>query len=121
MASSVCTHDPSTGAGLSRLRRCAFTGYHWLLLVFLLAGCAQIFLAGLGVFSFAGRDAAGGASTFDAHRDLGWAIALAAVIIFALALIARPGGLHALDGLIVLGIAGFLHATSRRRSPMTAT
>jgi hypothetical protein len=25
------------------------------------------------------------------------------------------GGLHALDGLVILGVAGFLYATSRRR------
>ena len=73
--------------------------------------------------------------------------AVLAVIIFVLAVIARPGalplvlcgvlivqtsllqsllagladntalfgGLHALDGLLVLGIAGFLYVTSRRR------
>jgi Mn2+/Fe2+ NRAMP family transporter len=147
MASSIRTHDPSSATGLSRPRRYAFTGYHWLLLAFLLAGCAQIFLAGLGVFSFGDHDAAGGASAFDAHRALGFTMAGAAVIIFALALIARPGappvalsgvlvvqttllqsllagladnaalygGLHALDGLLVLGIAGYLYATSRRR------
>jgi Mn2+/Fe2+ NRAMP family transporter len=147
MASSIRTHDPSSATGLSRPRRYAFTGYHWLLLAFLLAGCAQIFLAGLGVFSFGDHDAAGGASAFDAHRALGFTMAGAAVIIFVLALIARPGalpvalsgvlvvqttllqsllagladnaalygGLHALDGLLVLGIAGYLYATSRRR------
>jgi hypothetical protein len=117
------------------------------LLAFLLAGCAQIFLAGLGVFSFGDDDVAGGTSAFDAHKTLGFTLAGAAVVIFLLALAARPGvlpvvlsgvlvaqtallqsllagladntalygGLHALDGLLVLGIAGFLYATSRRR------
>ena len=31
-------------------RRGVFRGYQWALLAFLLAGAAQIFLAGLGVF-----------------------------------------------------------------------
>ena len=147
MASSVRTHDQPGATGLTGARRYAFTGYRWLLLAFLLAGCAQIFLAGLGVFSFGDHDAAGGTSAFDAHRALGFTMAGAAVIIFVLAVIARPGvlpvalsgvlvvqttllqsllagladnaalygGLHALDGLLVLGVAGFLYATSRRR------
>jgi predicted anti-sigma-YlaC factor YlaD len=148
MASSIRTHDPSSATEPPWPRRYAFTGYRWLLLAFLLAGCAQIFLAGLGVFSFGNHDVAGGTSAFDAHRALGFSLAGAAVIIFVLALIARPGvlpvvlsgvlvvqttllqsllagladdaalygGLHALDGLFILGIAGYLYATSRRRT-----
>jgi hypothetical protein len=139
--------DAAVAAGLSRVRRYAFTGYRWLLLAFLLAGCVQIFLAGLGVFSFGDHDTAAGTGAFDAHRILGFSMAGVAVFIFVLAVIARPGvlpvalsgvlvvqttllqsllagladnaalygGLHALDGLLVLGIAGFLSATSRRR------
>jgi Mn2+/Fe2+ NRAMP family transporter len=91
MASSVRAHDPSSTAGLSRPRRYAFAGYRWLLLAFLLAGCAQIFLAGLGVFSFGDHDVAGGTSAFDAHRTLGFSMGGVAVIIFVLALITRPG------------------------------
>ena len=145
---TIRTHDLPSGTELSGPRRYAFTGYRWLLLAFLLAGCAQIFLAGLGVFSFADHDAAGGTSAFDAHRALGFGLAGVAVFIFVLAVIARPGvlpvvlsgvlvvqttllqsllagladnaalygGLHALDGLLVLGVAGFLYATSRRRA-----
>jgi hypothetical protein len=146
MASSAGTHHPSAAAEPTGLRRHAFTGYRWLLAAFLLAGCAQIFLAGLGVFSFGDHDVAGGTSAFDAHRTLGWVLGLAAVIIFVLSLIARPGmapvvlsgvlvvqttvlqsllasladnaalygGLHAVDGLLILGIAGRLYAASRR-------
>jgi hypothetical protein len=146
MASNLQTRSPSD---LTGARRGAFLAYLWLLLAFLVAGCAQIFLAGLGVFSFGNHDVAGGTSAFDAHKGLGFALAGVAVIIFVLALIARPGimpvaasgvlvvqttllqsllaslagntalygGLHALDGLLVLGIAGFLYASaSRRRS-----
>ena len=60
MASSIRTHDQPGATELARARRYAFTGYRWLLLAFLLAGCAQIFLAGLGVFSFGDHDVAGG-------------------------------------------------------------
>jgi hypothetical protein len=54
---SDTTHDQSSGTEPSGLRRYAVAGYRWLLLAFLLAGCVQIFLAGLGVFS---RRGAGG-------------------------------------------------------------
>ena len=46
----------AVAAGLTGVRRCALTGYRWLLLAFLLAGCTQIFLAGLGVLSFGDLD-----------------------------------------------------------------
>jgi len=143
---SDTTHDQSSGTELSGLRSYALAGYRWLVLAFLLAGCVQIFLAGLGVFSFGDHDVAGGTSAFDAHKTLGFTLAGVAIIILVLALIARAGalqlvlcgvlvvqtsllqsllagladntalfgGLHALDGLLVLGIAGFLYATSRR-------
>jgi hypothetical protein len=136
--------DVTTAPGTSR--GIVFRLYRWAVLAFLLAGCAQIFLAGLGVFSFGDHDVAGGSSAFDAHKTLGFTLAGVAIIIFVLALIARAGalplvlcgvliiqtsllqsllagladntalygGLHALDGLLVLGIAGFLYATSRR-------
>jgi hypothetical protein len=63
----------------------------------------QIFLAGLGVFSVTGHGASTD-SAFGAHRGLGLADNAALY-----------GGLHALDGLLVLGIAGFLYASARRR------
>jgi hypothetical protein len=137
------TEIPSTPG---KPRSIAFRLYHWAVLVFLLAGCAQIFLAGLGVFSFGDHDVAGGTSAFDAHRALGFTLAGVAIVIFVLALTARAGalslvlcavlivqtsllqsllagladntalfgGLHALDGMLVLGIAGFLYARARR-------
>ena len=130
------------------LRRGAFIGYQWLLLAFLLAGVAQIFLAGLGVFRLQGEGlAAGGDTAFAPHRALGFTMAGIALLILVLALIARPGAraitgsavlvlltslmqsllaglgedhaaygaLHALDGLLILGIAGYLYARARRR------
>jgi hypothetical protein len=103
---------------LTAARRGALLAYHRLLLAFLLAGGAQIFFAGFGVFSVTGH----GASADSAHRGLGFAMAGAAIIILILALIALRGGLHALDGLLALGIAGFLYAPARRwRSRMAGS
>jgi hypothetical protein len=131
---------------LSALRRGAMIAYRWLVLGFLLAGGIQIFLAGLGVFSFRDQDAAAGSSAYDAHQTLGFTMGGIAVVILIAALIARPGvlptclaavlvlqtclvqsllasladntalygGLHALDGLLALGIAGLLYASARR-------
>jgi hypothetical protein len=125
------------------VRRGAFLGYRWALLAFLLAGVAQITLAGLGVFGLFDT----GGDTFAPHRALGFAMAGVALLILILALIARPGAravagsfvlvlltslmqsllaglgeehaaygaLHALDGLLILGIAGYLYALTWRR------
>jgi hypothetical protein len=130
------------------LRRGATIVYRWLVLGFLLAGGVQIFLAGLGVFSFRDQNAAASNSAFDAHQALGYSMGVVAVIILIAALIARPGvlptclvgvlvlqtnlvqsllasladntalygGLHALDGLLALGVAGYLYVSARRRA-----
>jgi hypothetical protein len=93
----------SRGTEPSGLRRYALAGYRWLLLAFLLAGSAQIFLAGLGVL----------------------AVVLSGVLVVQTTLLqsllagladnaALYGGLHALDGILILAIAGFLYAMSRR-------
>ena len=130
----------------SALRTWATAGYQWLLLVFLLAGAVQIFLAGLGVFRLQdnGLEAAAGDSAFAPHRTLGFAIAGIAMLILMSALAARVGaraitlsavlvlltsfvqsllaglgedtavygGLHALDGLLIIGIAGYLYGSA---------
>ena len=139
------TARPVTG-----LRRGAFIGYQWLLLAFLLAGVAQIFLAGLGVFRLEDQGlAAAGDTAFAPHRTLGFTLAGIALLILVLAVIARPGAraivgsallvlltslvqsllaglgedhavygaLHALDGLLILGTAGYLFFWSRRHEP----
>jgi Family of unknown function (DUF6220) len=143
--SATATTTVTTTTPLTGLRRAAFLGYRWALLVFLLAGVAQIFLAGLGVFSVEDHGVAGD-TAFAPHRTLGFTIAGLALIILVLALIARPGAraitgavvlviltslmqsllagladsqavfgaLHALDGLLILGVAGYLYARSRR-------
>jgi heme A synthase len=140
------TQAPAT-APLPPLRRGAFAGYRWLLLIFLLLAAVQIFLAGFGVFSLNGEQVgAPGETAFDPHRSLGFTLGGVAFIILVLALIARYsarsmvlaavmfllvflaqslfadlggsnaffGGLHAFDGLVILGIAGYLYSLSRR-------
>lgn len=90
MTTSVRTPDQAATSGV---RRAARTGYRWLLLVFLLAVAVQIFLAGLGVFSFGNGDRSGGDHAFSAHQGLGFAIAGASVLLLALAIAGRPGKL----------------------------
>jgi Family of unknown function (DUF6220) len=137
--------EPVTATPVIRLRRGAFRGYRWALLAFLLAGAAQIFLAGLGVFSLHDQ----GGAAFAPHRALGFAMAGVAALILVLAVIARPGAraitgsaalvvltallqsllaglgedhavygaLHALDGLLILGVASCLLFWTWRREP----
>jgi len=142
-----------TAAGTAgAVRRGADAGYRWLLLLFLVAGVVQIFLAGLGVFHLHayGLDDPVGDAALDPHRTLGIAMGGIAILILVLALIARPGarqvvlaavlvvqtvvlqsllaglgddspvwgGLHALDGLLALGVAGYLYGVAlvRRRA-----
>lgn len=146
----IVGHAASTSG--SALRRGAGAGYRWLLLLFLVAGVVQIFLAGLGVFHLHayGLDDPAGDAALDPHRALGFAMAGIAILILVLALVARPGGrqvvlavvlvlqtaflqsllaglgddspvwggLHALDGLLALVVAGYLYgvAVVRRRA-----
>jgi carbon starvation protein CstA len=140
--------ERGTARPVTGLRRGAFLGYQWLLLAFLLAGAAQIFLAGLGAFRLQDQGlAAAGDSAFAPHRALGFSMGAIALLILVLAVIARPGvraivgsavlvlltslmqsllagfaedhvvfgALHALDGLLILGIAACLYFWSRRR------
>ena len=88
---------PGTGRG----RRTACAVYHWLLLAYLIAVAAQIFLAGLGVFSYGDGDRAGGDHAFSAHQGLGFAIAGVSILLLVLAIAARAGRL-------VLWLAGAL-------------
>jgi hypothetical protein len=52
---------------------------------------AQIFLAGLGVFSYGNADRAGGDHAFSAHQGLGFGIAGASILLLVLAIAARAG------------------------------
>jgi hypothetical protein len=89
MATSVRDQDQAARPGTRR----AATAYRWVLLVFVLAVAVQIFLAGLGVFSFGNGDRAGGDHAFSAHQGLGFAIGGAAILILVLAIMARAGKL----------------------------
>jgi len=135
------------------LRRAALLGYQLVLFAFLLAGVAQIFLAGLGVFRLQDHGlVAGGDTAFAPHRALGFTMAGIALVILVLAAIARPGaraialaavlvlltsfmqsllagladnhaiygGLHALDGLLIIGIAGYLYVRTRHHRSSAA-
>ncbi len=87
MAASVQDRDQA-----ARPRsRWARSAYRWLLLVFLLAVAVQIFLAGLGVFSYGDGDRAGGDHAFTAHQGLGFAIGGGSILLLVLAIVARPG------------------------------
>ena len=99
MATSVQDHDQA-----ARPRaRWATTAYRWGLLVFLLAVAVQIFLAGLGVFSYGDGDRAGGDHAFSAHQGLGFAIGGATIVLLVLAIAARAGKLALwLAGALVL-------------------
>ena len=111
--------------------------YRMVLALFLLAGAVQIFLAGFGVWG-GGFDAhrilgftmAGIAVvvlvlalvTRAGRRDVVLAVVLVLLAGGAQSGLAEAGGsgafwggLHALDGLLILGIAGFLHAAAIRR------
>jgi hypothetical protein len=89
VATSVQDKNQAAGSGTRR----AMTAYRWVLLAFLLAVAVQIFLAGLGVFSFGNGDRAGGDHAFRAHQGLGFAIGGAAILLLVLAIAARAGKL----------------------------
>ena len=125
------------GAG----RRAAMTVFHWALAAFLLLGAVQIFLAGLGIFSvFQGTHHAfdahktvgfvmGGVAVVILVAALAARAGRAAIIGSAILVVqtdlmqsllaglagqhALYGGLHAFDGLAILGVAAWLWARSR--------
>ena len=127
-------------------RRPAMLVFHWALAAFLLLLAAQIFLAGLGAFrtEAVGADSAfaahrtfgfalGGAALVilvlalvarAGRAAVAGAAALVVLIGFAQSLLAGLaddhalfGGLHAFDGLAIIGIAAWLWARSRPRKP----
>lgn len=119
----------------------ARVAYRVTLTVFLLMGAVQIFLAGLGVFSSRGDPGFGPhrilGFTMAAvalvivvlavlTRSGGPAIGVAVVLLLLTgagqSLLAGfgegnafVGGLHALDGLVILGLAGYLQSSDARR------
>jgi hypothetical protein len=140
MAGTSGTTAPAPGGTRSR-SPALYRAYHWTLGVFLVCGAVQIFLAGLGVFPGGGpgidphrffalvlAGIAGVAVVLAAvARAGGRAIGLN-VLLFVLVFLVQGflamwgrdesawfGGLHALDGLIIIGLAGYLFGTSGRR------
>ena len=120
--------------------------FHWALAAFLLLGAVQIFLAGLGAFrtEAVGADSAfaphrafgfalGGVALVilvlalvarAGRAAVAGAAALVVLTGFAQSLLAGLaddhalfGGLHAFDGLAIIGIAAWLWARSRPRAP----
>jgi hypothetical protein len=111
--------------------------YRWALTLFLVAGAVQIFLAGFGAFhgGFAAHRGLGFGMAGLAliivvlalvarvgTRDVVLAVVLLLLAGGAQSLLAGLGedtafwgGLHALDGLAILGIAGFLQGAAIRR------
>ena len=145
---TVTDTRPATPTGLQHAAR---RGYQLSLLLFLVLGVVQIFLAGFGAFKLNGGEL--GTATMEPHRQVGFAMGALALVILVLALVGRTGrraitlsfvlallafmgqslladlgertsffgGLHALDGLIILGIAGFLHGQTRQQGPRETT
>ena len=138
--------QPGTGLASSTGRRPAMLVFHWALAAFLLLGAAQIFLAGLGAFrtETAGADSAFAPHRAFGFALAGAALVIlvlalvaragraavagaAAMVVltgFAQSLLAGLaddhalfGGLHAFDGLAIIGIAAWLWARSRPRAP----
>jgi hypothetical protein len=135
----MTTHDaPTTGN-----RRAVFVAYQWVLLAFLVLGVIQIFLAGIGAFTLNRGELgpaafnphrnlgfALGALTLlilllAIGARAGKRAIILSVVMVVLANVAQSllasageqtpfvGGLHALDGLAIVGIAGFLHGQAR--------
>jgi Family of unknown function (DUF6220) len=148
--------DPApaeTAPGLTGARRGAFAAYQGLLVLFLIGGVVQVFLAGLGVWDLDQGVGSEGETAFDSHRTTGMILGLMALLIFIAALVARPsgqaiglsfvlvlltypvqsvlanagedtpflGGLHALDALVILGLAGYLRGSAERRRGTVTT
>jgi hypothetical protein len=122
----------------------AHVAYEWVLALFLVLGAVQIFLAGFGVWSLGsgpgfdphrvlGFTMAGlglvilvlAVVARAGRRAIGIAALLFVLAAFGQSLLAALGdegafwgGLHALDGLVILGLAGFLHGAARRGAPL---
>ena len=132
------TDSTTRSAPAATARGGASRAYHYALGVFLVCGAVQIFLAGLGVFGGGGPGI--DPHRFFALVLAGLAVVIAvlaavaragtraialSVLIFLLVFLVQGflaawgqeesawfGGLHALDGLIIIGLAGFLFGTS---------
>ena len=99
------TTDPSTD--LAGWRRGADRGFAYLASLFMLGVLVQFFLAGVGVFGNQHGTALEHASSFDAHRGLGFALGGVAVLLLLLALGARASRATVI-GSLVLAVLAFV-------------
>jgi hypothetical protein len=137
MSDAAAGIAPTTGGGLARG---ALVAYRWVLTVFLLAGVVQFFLAGFGVWGggigphrmlgFSMGAVAAVVVVLALLARVGTRDVLLSVLLLLLvgggqSLLAGLGedggsavwgGLHAVDGLAILGLAGFLHGAAIRRT-----
>jgi hypothetical protein len=123
---------------MTGVQKGAYALYRYLVALFAAACVVQIFLAGRGAFGVHGSAELDDQKSFDPHRALGEIIGLVAILMFLCALVAwrnraligytfalafmaeilqhafalpkHPwvAGLHALDGVAILGLAGWL-------------
>ncbi|GAB3306921.1 hypothetical protein GCM10027451_14680 [Geodermatophilus aquaeductus] len=131
--------SPTTARTTGGWRHGAAVAHRWVLLLLLVDLVVQFFLAGLGAFG-GGFDAhlTNGFVVLPAlalvvvvlallaragTRDVVLALVLLLLLVVGQSLFraladdgAFWGGLHALDGLVVLGITGFLHGSAVRRT-----
>jgi len=130
--------DQPTSAPVRSRAAGAYLAYHRALGVFLVCGAVQVFLAGLGVFSSGGGPGIDPHRWFAlALAAVALVIVVLAVVaraerriiglgvlLFVLTFVVQGllamwgrdsawfGGLHALDGLLLIGLAGYLFASS---------
>lgn len=91
-ASAPGTASGETAQSLTGARRGALTAYQALLVLFLIAGVVQVFLAGLGVWDLNQKVGSEGETSLDPHRMIGMIMGLVALLVFIAALVARPRG-----------------------------
>ncbi len=87
--------DPAaaeTAPALTGARRGAFAVYQGLLVLFLILGVVQVFLAGLGVWGLDQEVGSEGETALDPHRLTGMIMGVVALLILIAALVARSSG-----------------------------
>jgi hypothetical protein len=131
----------TTPARTGRPSRTAVLAYRWAVTLFLVLGALQIFLAGLGAFSLLGSGPGFQPHRLNGFVMSGVALVvvvlallaragtravIVAAVLFLLAAFGQSllaalgqdsaffGGLHALAGLVILGLAGYLQSAAGR-------
>ena len=130
---------------MAGVRRGAGVVLRYLTPLFLIAILVQIFLAGSGIFGIEEGETVDEASSLDLHRDFGWTFShlgglllllvallwwprnkrlLGMYVVAAIALIVQPflaeggqwvGAFHPLNGILILGLLGYLSSLWWRR------